>query len=109
MPLSTTAWTEAWGDDFPPSSSSVEPAPRRLGLSARVATTVAAAESRESLVRVEDIDTVLMEISKLRNDLARRDAITIVVVGVLLTAILQHISRMHEEFHLMASRVGILR
>ena len=106
MPLSTTTWADAWGDDAPLAASS--DASRRLALSARVATTVAEGPE-QSLSLAEDLDAVLMEISKLRTDLARRDAITIVVVGVLLTAILQHISRMHEEFHLMASRVGILR
>ena len=52
------------------------------------------------------MDLILMEIARLRADLARRDAITIVVIGVLLTAIL-NTSRMHEEFNMMASRVGI--
>ena len=109
MPLSTTTWADAWGDDAAPPGpvSSSDARPSRAAISARVATTVAKRPEQPPLA--EDIDAVLMEIAKLRTDLARRDAITIVVVGVLLTAILQHISRMHEEFHLMASRVGILR
>lgn len=108
MPLSTTTWADAWGDDAAPPGpvSSSDARPSRAAISARVATTVA---KRPEQPLAEDLDAVLMEIANLRTDLARRDAITIVVVGVLLTAILQHISRMHEEFHLMASRVGILR
>ena len=103
MSPSTTSWIDAW-NDAEAAASFASASPRAPLASARVATAVAPPPAPAA-----DVELVLVEIARLRADLARRDAITIVVVGVLLTAILQHISRMHEEFHLMASRVGILR
>lgn len=104
MSVSTT-WSDVWEGEK--NGLHEDPiAGQLVPTSARVAATVA---PTPSTTQEADVDTILMEIARLRADLARRDAITIVVIGVLLTAILQHISRMHEEFNMMASRVGILR
>ena len=102
-----TTWTDVWAEEADEGAGRGE----AFGAaSARLA--VADAEEAPALPALRSLDeteAILLELAKLRADLARRDAITIVVVGVLLTAILQHIARMHEEFNMMASRVGILR
>lgn len=104
MPVSNSNWAEAWGDGETPQ----EPPEETLTM-APTSARVAAATPPAHAYQADDVEAILMELARLRADLTRRDAITIVVVGVLLTAILQHIARMHEEFNMMASRVGILR
>ena len=102
--MTVSTWEDAWGEG---------PGPTPPSLSARVASLTPLAPSETATAATpstypNNIEAVLDEIARLRSDLARRDAITAVVVGVLLAAILQHITRMHEEFSMMTHRVGIL-
>lgn len=107
MTASNANWADAWGEgEETPQVPLREPTTMTM---APTSARVAAATPPAHAYQAEDVEAILMELARLRADLTRRDAITIVVVGVLLTAILQHIARMHEEFNMMASRVGILR
>lgn len=105
-----TTWTDVWAEEADESAGREGAFGPGGAASARLAVAEAGeAPALPALRSLDEAEAILLELAKLRADLARRDAITIVVVGVLLTAILQHIARMHEEFNMMASRVGILR